>query len=242
MEVLINNVKKFNPNFKLEDWCFEKLLDSSEIDNYKFYNKSRIVKEHSVYIKDVIGTLHPSYSGSLWIELVYNMKKFSEKYNYQNFLEFSRSEKLTKNDFGYSKYGSKYFIAGGNHRNVQAKFSNLELITCDVVEHIFDQEMYNLFQFLVKEKFNPLIEESGNGKYYRFSLWIIQLNSQEYYFSSFSAIVKFVDHYNKYIPSLTNNLIAKFSKRKKEVLYNENKDYIHLKNAILLHKLNKNHF
>lgn len=99
--------------------------------------------------------------------------------------------------------------------------------------------MFDAFNFLMNEGLIPIISEGGSGKYYRFCAWSIQMNSREYFFQSFSAIEKFIEYYNMYIPSLVNNIFARFSKKEILFSYNDQKDYTHLRNAIILHKLSR---
>lgn len=234
----LENVKKFNPNFEIKDWCYERLRSVEDVENYKFYNSEREIKDYLVPVEKIVGTNHVSYIGRKWIDLLYNMKRFSEYYNVNNFLSFTETENFTRSGIYYIRYGDLYFTGGGNHRTCQAKFSNLKYIKTDLIEYIFDIKMFDIFNFLIEENLMPIIKEGGHGRYYRFSSWKIYMNSKEYYFQSFEAIEKFVKYYKDYSPSFFNNIVAKLSKQEILFSYNEQKDYTHLKSAIILHKLN----
>lgn len=234
----LENVKKFNPNFEIMDWCYEKLKSVEGVENYKFYNSEKEIKDYLVPVEKIVGTTHVKYIGRKWIDLPYKMKRFSDFYNVNNFLNFTETENFTKSGIYYIKYGDLYFTGAGNHRTCQAKFSNLMHIKTDLIEYIFDFKMFQIFNFLTNENLMPIIKEGGYGKYYRFSSWKIYVNSKEYFFQSFEAIEKFVKYYKDYSPSFFNNIIARLSKQEIFFSYNEQKDYTHLKNAIILHKLN----
>ena len=234
---LPHNVKRFNPNFIIEDWCYDRLLCLNELDNYKFYNSRIEYDNYIVPVEKIVGTTHFNYIGRTWVDLPYQMKRFHDYYTVNNFLEFVKTEDFDKNDLGYIKYGDLFFISGGNHRTCQAKFSNLKSIKAHVVEFIFDDKMFNIFNYLKNENLKPEIEMGGGGKYYRFNSWIIKLNSRKIYFKSFAAIEKFIGLYEFIIPSWKNTLLAKWSKKEFLHVYSEEKDYNHLKNSIIMHKI-----
>lgn len=231
------NLKKFNPNFKIKSWCYDRLKSTVEVENYKFYNNTIEHENYYVPINKIVGTTHPDYIGEKWVDLIYRMKRFRKHYTAKTFLEFALTDNFTEDDIRFEKYDNYFFTSAGNHRTCQAKFSNLKNINTYVKEYIFDSKMYEAFQFLLSEKLVPVINENREGKYYRFSSWKIYLNSKEYHFQSFSAIEKFIEHYKIYVPNFTNNIVARFSKKEILFSYNEEKDYAHLKHAIILHKL-----
>ncbi|REC45787.1 hypothetical protein [Chryseobacterium sp. 5_R23647] len=233
----MENVKKFNPNFEVEEWCFETLKKVESVEYYKFYNSTIEHKKYVVPVDKIVGTTHWSYIGRRWIDLPYQMKRFRNHYNVNSFLEFVKTEDFTNNDLSYIKYGDCFFISGGNHRTSQAKFSNLKNITTEVIEFVFDKKMYNIFQFLKSEGLNPIISEGGDGKHYDFCSWTIQMNTKKLYFHSFKAIQKFVNTYIEVLPNIINVVIARLSKSVPLYSYNEQQDYSHLKYSIILHKL-----
>lgn len=235
----LQNVKKFNPNFQIENWCYENLKRVEEVENYKFYNDTKVIKNYFVAVDKIVGTRHERYIGKRWLDLPYSMKRFYDYYTVDNFLNFSHTDDFTRKGMGYEKYGDYFFTSGGNHRTCQAKFSGLKNIKVDITENIFDQRMFDVFNFLINEGLMPIISECRCGKHYRSCSWTIHMNSREYYFQSFSTIVKFVDYYRTYAPSLVNNIFARFSKKEILFSYNEEKDYVHLKNAIILYKLSR---
>lgn len=234
--MVYKNLRRFNPNFEIEEWCYAKLLSEEKIENYPFYNKSRMLKNQLVPLLNIIGTTNDSYVGKRWIDLPYNMKKFSDKYNVENFMQFLAASKIQNKQFNFIKYGDNYIISGCNHRTCQAKFSNIESVYSSTEEYIFDSEMYEIFQILSNEGLSPKIDMGSNKKYYRDSYWEISINNKVICFSNFLCINKFVQHYNKYAANLRDRIIQKFSTRKILNWYNESSDYKNLKNEIVIYK------
>ena len=228
----IENIKAFNPNFVIEDWCYETLQSPTKVENYRFYNTSISKGIKEVPLDKVVGTSHDSYIGSTWISLVKNMKRFSDYYSAENFIEFISKDSSYQKDFSYEKYGDEYFVSQGNHRNCEAKFSGLKTIVTDVTEHILDIEMLDTFQYLQEEGLSPkkekenysLMEDSEDRSiFYRTSGWKIKMLGTTYTFKDFKAIQKFI-----------------FLYKEKEYWFEEKRDYKSLEAIIIQYKYNKN--
>ena len=238
----INYAIKFNPNFVKEDWCFEKLISEKEIDNFSFYNDSIFHESFVVLIKNVVGTSHDRYVDKTWIELIGRMKRFDKKYNKENFLKFSKSNEFKKG-YSYAKYGEQFIITGGNHRNCQARFSNIDIVNTCVTEHLFDYKMYECYKYFEKELLNPKIEGALGGKYYINLPWTLTVNQKELFFTSFSIIEKFYLLYKEIKPKRIDLLFYRIFKRKKVSAikhFNEQSDLSIIKDQIVLHKIIKN--
>lgn len=245
----IENIKAFNPNFVIEDWCYETLQSPTKVENYRFYNTSISKGIKEVPLDKVVGTSHDSYIDSTWISLVKNMKRFSDYYSAENFIEFISKDSSYQKDFSYEKYGDEYFVSQGNHRNCEAKFSGLKTIVTDVTEHILDIEMLETFQYLREEGLSPkkekenysLMEDSEDRSiFYRTSGWKIKMLGTTYTFKDFKAIQKFIFLYKEIEPTFFNRLKIKFKKQEKEYWFEEKRDYKSLEAIIIQYKYNKN--
>ena len=240
----IENVKAFNPNFVIEDWCYETLQSPTEIKNYRFYNTSVSRGIEEVPLNKVVGTSHASYIGRTWISLVKNMKRFSNCYNAENFIEFINKDSSYQNGFSYEKYGDEYFVSEGNHRNCEAKFSGLKIIATNITEHILDTKMLEAFQYLEEEGLSPKKEkeffspigDENRGIFYRTSGWKINILGTTYTFKDFKAIQKFIFLYKEIEPTFFNRLKIKFKKQEKEYWFEEKRDYKSLEAVIIQYK------
>lgn len=242
----IENVKAFNPNFVIEDWCYETLQSPTKVQNYRFYNTSISKGIREVPLDKVVGTFHASYIGCTWISLVKNMKRFSDYYSAENFIEFISKDSSYQNAFSYEKYGDEYFVSQGNHRNCEAKFSGLKTIVTDVTEHILDIEMLETFQYLEEEGLSPKKENYSLMKdledssiFYRTSGWKIKMLGTTYTFKDFKAIQKFISLYKEIEPTFFNRLKIKFKKHEKEYWFKEENNYTSLETVIIQYKYNK---
>ena len=177
------------------------------------------------------------------------MKRFSDYYSAENFIEFISKDSSYQKDFSYEKYGDEYFVSQGNHRNCEAKFSGLKTIVTDVTEHILDIEMLDTFQYLQEEGLSPkkekenysLMEDSEDRSiFYRTSGWKIKMLGTTYTFKDFKAIQKFIFLYKEIEPTFFNRLKIKFKKQEKEYWFEEKRDYKSLEAIIIQYKYNKN--
>lgn len=236
----IKEVKLFNPNFIIKDWCYENLKSPQDIQYYQFYNKEKYHNEYLIPLNKVVGTKHQSYIGRKWIDLVRKMKRFKEYYTSENFIEYLYFNPSSISNWGYAKYGDEYIIVEGNHRTCEAKFSNLEYVKTYLVEYILDEEMLELYKYLIEIGLSPVIDEGEKNKIYnRNSAWKIFINNEMYTFFGFLAIQKFVKIYKETSISFINHLKSIFFDISKiDKFYKEKDDYTKLKSIIIRHKIN----
>lgn len=237
-----NLLAQFNNDFKIKEWCFEKTIYIEDLEDYKFYNHRIYHKNYNVPIDKVIGTDHFSYINRRWIDLFGNMKKSKSYWNKVNFLEFSKTSEFSKG-YSYAKLGDSYFVTQGNHRNCEAKFSELQSVRVPVTEYVLDVEMLENWNFLNKERFLPIIESGHYGIYYRTLNWTITINQKSIIFHDFEAVKKFITHYREMkltIKELCYLFFEKkgllFRKDKTGVYYRISDDYSLLNNLITKHK------
>lgn len=141
----IDRLQKINPDIEFDNSHFQKLISEEEIENYHFYKKDpESIKSIEIHPKDIVGTMHASYQGINWIEMLGGFTR-SVKENYEETIEFIYSEKVPGKK-AVSKYGDKYLIFCGNHRLCYAKLLNLKAIKVNVNEYYIDDYKYQLFQ------------------------------------------------------------------------------------------------
>ncbi|KIA92485.1 hypothetical protein OA93_23425 [Flavobacterium sp. KMS] len=233
----------FNSGFKIKEWCFEKVIYIEDCKDYKFYNSKIYHKEHDVSLEKVIGTDHFSYVDRRWIDLLGNMKKSKSYWNKENFLEFIKTPGFSSG-YSYAKFGDSYFVVGGNHRNCEAKFSELKSVRVPVTEYILDVEMLDHWNLLNKERFLPIIEDGHNRVYYRTFKWTLTVCQEKIIFHDFEAVKRFITHYKKIKMTIKesfcfflqdNRLLSKGN----EAYYRISDDYNQLNYFIYKHKKNK---
>lgn len=95
--------------------------------------------------KQIVGTFHETYTRHRWKFVLLYLKRNNEKLlqEYETALAHINNEKITDKKRVY-KFGDKYFIVAGNHRLTFAKFMNLNSVLCEVVEYLFDNELFNI--------------------------------------------------------------------------------------------------
>jgi hypothetical protein len=238
-----NFLAQFNSEFKIKEWCFEKTIYIEDFENYKFYNSEIYYKEYDVPIEKVIGTDHVDYIDRRWIDLFGNMKRSKSYWSKVNFLEFAKTSEFSKG-YSYAKFGDAYFVTQGNHRNCEAKFSELQSVRVPVTEYILDVEMLENWNFLNKERFLPIIEDGYNRVYYRTFKWTLTVCQEKIIFHDFEAVKRFITHYKKIKMTIKesfcfflqdNRLLSKGN----EAYYRISDNYNQLNYFIYKHKKNK---
>lgn len=227
---------QFNSSFKIKEWCFEKTIYIEDFKDYKFYNREIYHEEYDVPIGKVIGTDHIDYIGKRWIDLLGNMKRFNSDWNKINFLEFTKTPEFY-NGYSYAKYGDAFFVTQGNHRNCEAKFSELKSLRVPITEYILDVEMLENWNFLNDERFLPVINNGHYGVYYRTLSWTIIINQESVLFHDFEAVKKFITHYREM--KLTIQELCYFFFANKGLLFNKNNIALYYRVSDNYNQLNK---
>lgn len=164
---------------KKPSFCHQK-LDLFEEWKYKEVCEEQHYYNASVPLNQVVGTYHPNYANQTWIDLLparfkseKNIPDFSEKNNFErmkngeaNAYEFCKNPKYyfsdeKKENWGFYKFGEKFYIEDGNHRTVIAKFflnlNNLPEVVngVSVTEFIPKKSSsFNLIEHFFKGKVN----------------------------------------------------------------------------------------
>jgi hypothetical protein len=161
-------LKIIKPDFIYQKWYFNKIFDSRDIKNKKFYTDK--CKSYSIDLfdsKKINGTFHSSYNNLMWIEMLGNLKRFKthKNSNFEFLLDWINTNGQVKT---LKKYGDDYFIRDGNHRFCLAKFLGINLKNIEVCEYEFNEKYFEIYTKL--ENRNILIEEKFND------LWKLKMN------------------------------------------------------------------
>lgn len=95
----------------------------------------------NVRIADIKGTLHPSYYGLNWLQMLMSLERHKNDFDMEKVKEAILNTQCFE-PIQLSKFGSIYFIdGGGNHRVCQAKFLGLETVPCEVTEFVLVKDI-----------------------------------------------------------------------------------------------------
>ena len=95
----------------------------------------------NVRITDIKGTLHPSYYGLNWLQMLMSLERHKNDFDMEKVKEAILNTQCFE-PIQLSKFGSIYFIdGGGNHRVCQAKFLGLETVPCEVTEYVLVKDI-----------------------------------------------------------------------------------------------------
>lgn len=128
-------------DFELKEEYFEPVYHPADlVDNIDYYAKGEAYKDN-VRVADIKGTLHPSYHGLNWLQMLMSLERHKNDFDVENVKEAILDTKCFE-PIQLSKYGSIYFIdGGGNHRVCQAKFLGLETVPCEVTEFVLVKDI-----------------------------------------------------------------------------------------------------
>ncbi len=125
---------------KKPSFCYQK-LELFEEWKYREFCEELDYYNVSVPLNQVVGSYHPNYANQTWIDLLparfkseKNIPDFSEKNNFDRMRNGDEwAEKLGKDpeyyfldekkeNWGFYKFGEKFYINDGNHRTIIARF------------------------------------------------------------------------------------------------------------------------
>lgn len=120
--------------------------------NCYIYDSDKQYTNHVVYIKDIVGTLHPSYEGLSFLDIFTKLKRRERIVS--NYLENSSyyTEQLTRdisddeNDRPcFIKLNDEYYVDTGNHRITICKLKKFDYVVGDVTELIWNPNKQKLW-------------------------------------------------------------------------------------------------
>lgn len=177
-------------NNKLPEWSFDQVIDPELQENFRYYAfLPNLDKQYRIQIEvdKIKGSSHHSYNQSDWYSMLNNL----HRPRYQNIdwlVSFITNEDIIEKKVLH-KYGDNYYISVGNHRCCYAKFIGLKTIVCDVIEHIFDYEVYNLVSEL--KNLNLSSEVNNHNR----EDWTIRIGEMEVRIKNIKNVHDFIDTY-----------------------------------------------
>lgn len=128
-------------DFDLKEEYFEPVYHPADlVDNIDYYAEGEIYKDN-VRVADIKGTLHPSYYGLNWLQMLMSLERHKNDFDVEKVKEAILNAQCFE-PIQLSKFGSIYFIdGGGNHRVCQAKFLELEAVPCEVTEFVLVKDI-----------------------------------------------------------------------------------------------------
>lgn len=127
-------------DFDLKEEYFEPVYHPADLVERIAYYEAGESYTANVRIADIKGTLHPSYFGLNWLQMLMSLERHKNDFDVEKVKEAILNAQCFE-PIQLSKFGSIYFIdGGGNHRVCQAKFLGLETVPCEVTEYVLSKE------------------------------------------------------------------------------------------------------
>lgn len=125
--------------FDLKEEYFETVYHPAELVKGIAYYVEGETYQANVPVANIKGTLHPSYYDSNWLVMMMNLERHKNDFDIEKVKEAILNTQCFE-PIHLSKYGDIYFInGGGNHRVCQAKFLELETVSCEVTEYVIEK-------------------------------------------------------------------------------------------------------
>jgi len=127
-------------DFDLKEEYFEMVYHPADlVKNIAYYVEGKTYQA-DVPVADIKGTLHPSYYGLNWLQMLMSLERHKNDYDVEKVKEAIFNTQCFE-PIQLSKFGSTYFIdGGGNHRVCQARFLGLDTVPCEVTEYMLSKE------------------------------------------------------------------------------------------------------
>ena len=127
-------------DFDLKEDYFEMVYHPADLVEQIAYYVEGETYNANVRVADIKGTLHPSYYGLNWLQMLMSLERHKNDIDVEKVKEAIVNTQCFER-IQLSKFGSIYFIDGGdNHRVCQAKFLGLETVSCAVTEFVLSKE------------------------------------------------------------------------------------------------------
>ena len=128
-------------DFDLKEEYFETVYHPADLVEHIAYYIEGETYNANVRVADIKGTLHPSYYGLNWLQMLMSLERHKNDFDVETVKEAIFNTECLE-PIQLSKFGSIYFIdGGGNHRVCQAKFLGLEAVPCEVTEFVLVKEI-----------------------------------------------------------------------------------------------------
>lgn len=128
-------------DFDLKEEYFEPVYHPQDLVKHIAYYVEGGTYNTNVRITDIKGTLHPSYYGLNWLQMLMSLERHKNDFDMEKVKEAILNTQCFE-PIQLSKFGSIYFIdGGGNHRVCQARFLGLETVPCEVTEYVLVKDI-----------------------------------------------------------------------------------------------------
>lgn len=124
----------------LKEEYFEQVYHPANlVDNIAYYVEGESYNAN-VLVADIKGTLHPSYYGLNWLQMLMSLERHKNDIDVEKVKEAILNTQCFE-PIQLSKFGPIYFIdGGGNQRVCQAQFLGLGTVPCEVTEYVLSKE------------------------------------------------------------------------------------------------------
>ena len=123
-------------DFDLKEDYFEMVYHPADLVEQIAYYVEGETYNANVRVADIKGTLHPSYYGLNWLQMLMSLERHKNDIDVEKVKEAIFNTQCFE-PIQLSKFGSTYFIdGGGNHRVCQARFLGLDTVPCEVTEYV----------------------------------------------------------------------------------------------------------
>lgn len=128
-------------DFDLKEEYFEPVYHPQDLVKHIAYYVEGGTYNTNVRITDIKGTLHPSYYGLNWLQMLMSLERHKNDFDVEKVKEAILNTQCFE-PIQLSKFGPTYFIdGGGNHRVCQARFLGLETVPCEVTEYVLVKDI-----------------------------------------------------------------------------------------------------
>lgn len=170
-----------------------------------------------VEVDKIRGSTHYSYNQSGWYSMLNNLHR--PKNENRDWLKwFITTEEISEKKTLH-KYGEDYYICAGNHRCCYAKFLGLNSIACNIIEHTFDDEVFDLVSRL--ESLNLLPEVHNYDR----NNWTVHIGEMVIRVNNISNVHNFIDMYTSIKMNywnLVRSILISLPSNYYDILYFEN--------------------
>ena len=191
-EFVVGNV---NDNFRFEfrSWHFHEVRNPDHEKNYIFYKLlPPLHYTGDISPKLIVGSTHSDYYEKTWLEMLLTLKRSRHYYGLKKLKDFIQDESIDEKK-SLTKINERYYIdCGGNHRICYAKFLEYEQITCSIMERVFDEEAFSLFNKICSFGLVPNIANEITPCR---NHWLVSIGQNTLHFNSIQSVKNFINDF-----------------------------------------------
>lgn len=226
-EFVVGNI---NDNFKFEfkSWHFHKVKRPDCEENYIFYNLLPPLHYTEIISpKLIVGSTHSDYYEKTWLEMLLTLKRSRHYYGLEKLKVFIQDESIGEKK-SLTKINERYYIdGGGNHRVCYAKFLEYEQIACSIMERVFDEEVFSLFNRICSFGLVPKIANEITPCR---DHWLVSIGQDTLQFNSIQSVKNFINDFEATKLTCLGKLEYHYFRRNNEhyLCYSRNKEVRHM--------------